>query len=168
MKKVIYLFAFLFISNVAFSQSMFDSLEDLDEVSAVVVTKDAFELLQKFPDAKSDDMEVFNVIKGLNELKVFSTEDEGVASKMDGMVNSAIKRSNLTQLMRVKEKDSKVKIYVKSTKNKDLVSEVLMYVKNKEKNNKSKATVITLTGNIDVNKLSKIAHKYSDKKDKEK
>lgn len=166
MKKIIYLFAFLFISNVAFSQSMFDSLEDLDEVSAVVVTKDAFELLKKFPDAKSDDMEVFNVIKGLNELKVFSTEDASIASKMEGMVNSAIKNSSLTQLMRVKEKDSKVKIYIKSTKNKDLVSEVLMYVKSKEKDNSSKSTVITLTGDIDVNKLSKIASKYSEKENK--
>ena len=168
MKKVIYLFAFLFISNVAFSQSMFDSLEDLDEVSAVVVTKDAFELLQKFPDAKSDDMEIFNVIKGLNELKVFSTEDSGIISKMESMVNSSIKKSNLTQLMRVKEKDSKVKIYVKSTKNKDLVSEVLMYVKKKGNKEKPEATVITLTGDIDVNKLSKIAHKYSEKKDNNK
>lgn len=166
MKKVIVLLAFLVTSTVSFSQSMFDKLEDLDEVSAVVVTKDMFELLQKFPDAKSDDMEVFNTMKGLNELKLFSTENEAVASKMENMVNTAIKSSNLTQLMRVKDKDSRVKIYIKATNNKDLVSEVLMFVKSKESKGGLSSTVISLTGEIDVNKLSKIAQKYSDKEDK--
>ncbi|WP_299109611.1 DUF4252 domain-containing protein [uncultured Tenacibaculum sp.] len=163
MKKVILLLAFLVTTTVSFGQSLFDKLEDLDEVSSVVVTKDMFELLKKFPDSKSDDMEVFNTMKGLNELKLFSTDDSQVASQMEGMVNSAIKNSNLTQLMRVKDKDSRVKIYVKATKNKDLVSEVLMFVKNKDKGSKMESVIVSLTGEIDVNKLSKIAHKYSDK-----
>lgn len=165
MKKIIILLAFLVSSTVTFSQSIFDKLEDLDEVSSVVVTKDMFELLKKFPDAKSDDMEIFNTAKGLNELKVFSTENDGVASQMENMVNSAIKNSNLTQLMRVKDKDSRVKIYVKATSNKDLVSEVLMFVKNKENKKGTSSTIISLTGEIDVNKLSQIAHKYSKKED---
>lgn len=167
MKKIVFILAFIVTSSVTFGQSIFDKLEDLDEVSSVVVTKDMFVLLEKFPDAKSDDMEVFNIAKGLNELKIFSSEDAQVALKMDEMVNSAIKASNLTQLMRVKDKDSRVKIYVKATKNKDLVSEVLMFVKNTDSNNKSNSVIISLTGEIDVNKLSKIAEKYSDK-DKEK
>ncbi|WP_299122925.1 DUF4252 domain-containing protein [uncultured Tenacibaculum sp.] len=167
MKKIILLFAFVITANFSFGQSLFDKLEDIDEVSSVVVTKDMFDLLKKFPDAKSEDMEIFNTAKGLNELKVFSTEDSSVASRMENMVNSAIKGSDLTQLMRVKDKGSRVKIYVKATKNKDIVSEVLMFVKNmnrNEKDGKLSSTIISLTGDIDVNKLSKIASKYSDKK----
>ncbi|MCF2875094.1 MULTISPECIES: DUF4252 domain-containing protein [unclassified Tenacibaculum] len=167
MKKIILLFAFVITANFSFGQSLFDKLEDIDEVSSVVITKDAFELIKKFPDAKSEDMEIFNTAKGLNELKVFSTEDSSIASRMESMVNSAIKGSNLTQLMRVKDKGSRVKIYVKATKNKDIVSEVLMFVKNSNKGNKNgklSSTIISLTGDIDVNKLSKIASKYSDKK----
>ena len=167
MKKIILLFAFVITANFSFGQSLFDKLEDIDEVSSVVVTKDMFDLLKKFPDAKSEDMEIFNTAKGLNELKVFSTEDSSVASRMENMVNSAIKGSNLTQLMRVKDKGSRVKIYVKATKNKDVVSEVLMFVKNMNrgsKDGKLNSTIISLTGDIDVNKLSKIASKYSDKK----
>ena len=167
MKKIILLFAFVITANFSFGQSLFDKLEDIDEVSSVVITKDAFELIKKFPDAKSEDMEIFNTAKGLNELKVFSTEDSSIASRMESMVNSAIKGANLTQLMRVKDKGSRVKIYVKATKNKDIVSEVLMFVKNSNKGNKNgklSSTIISLTGDIDVNKLSKIASKYSDKK----
>ena len=163
MKKVILILAIIFTSNIMLAQGMFDKLEDLDDVSAVVVTKDAFELLKMFPDAKSDDMEIFNTAKGLEELKVFSTENVAIATKMENMVTSAIKKANLTQLMRVKDEGTRVKIYIKSTKNKDIVSEVLMFVKNADKGEKPSATVISLTGQIDVNKLSKIAHDYQKK-----
>ncbi|MFD0991716.1 DUF4252 domain-containing protein [Tenacibaculum geojense] len=164
MKNVILILALFLSSNVLLAQSMFDKLEDLDDVSSVVVTKDAFELLKKFPDADSEDMKIFNTAKGLEELKVFSTENESIASQMESMVNTAIKKSNLTQLMRVKDKDSRVKIYVKATKNKDIVSEVLMFVKSKDKkDNKLNSTIISLLGDIDVNKLSEIANDYEKK-----
>lgn len=163
MKKSILILAIIFTSNLLLAQGMFDKLEDLDDVSAVVVTKDAFDLLKLFPDAKSDDMEIFNTAKGLEELKVFSTENTTIATKMESMVDAAIKTNSLTQLMRVKDDGTRVKIYVKSTKTKEIVSEVLMFVKNKDDNGAPTATVISLLGNIDVNKLSKIANDYQKK-----
>ncbi|MEE3998826.1 DUF4252 domain-containing protein [Tenacibaculum sp. FZY0031] len=164
MKKVILLFAFVFIANVSFGQSMFDKLEDLDEVSSVVVNKDAFEILSKFKVESEDNeaMEVFKMIQDLQELKVFSTESAKVSAEMENMVKSAIKKSNLIELMRVKDKDSRVKIYVKSTKNKDFVSEVLMFVKDKNSNeNSPESVIVSLTGNIDINKMSKLAETFS-------
>lgn len=167
MKKIILILAVVFTSNVMFAQGIFDKLEDLDDVSTVVVTKDAFELLRKFPDANSKDMKVFNTAKGLQELKVFSTENMSIAADMENMVNTAIKRGDMTQLMRVKDKGSRVKIYIKATKNKDIVSEVLMFVKNKdEKDDKPSSTVISLVGEINMNELAEIANDY-DKKSKE-
>ncbi|WP_425658760.1 DUF4252 domain-containing protein [Tenacibaculum ascidiaceicola] len=164
MKKVILLFAFVFIANVSFGQSIFDKLEDLDEVSSVVVNKDAFEILSKFKVESEDNeaMEVFKMIQDLQELKVFSTESAKVSAQMESMVKSAIKKSNLIELMRVKDKDSRVKIYVKSTKNKDFVSEVLMFVKDKNSNGgSSESVIVSLTGNIDINKMSKLAETFS-------
>ena len=167
MKKVILLVAMVFMSNITFAQGTFDSLEDLDDVSTVVVTKAAFELLKKFPDAKSEDMKVFNTAKGLEELKVFSTENGDIASKMEAMANAAIKKGNMTQLMRVKDKGSRVKIYIKSTSNKDIVSEVLMFVKSKEgKDDKQSSTIISLIGEINMNELAEIAKDYDKKSDK--
>ncbi|TCP24783.1 uncharacterized protein DUF4252 [Tenacibaculum skagerrakense] len=167
MKKVILLVAMVFMSNITFAQGTFDSLEDLDDVSTVVVTKAAFELLKKFPDAKSEDMKVFNTAKGLEELKVFSTENGDIASKMEAMANAAIKKGNMTQLMRVKDKGSRVKIYIKSTSNKDIVSEVLMFVKSKDgKDDKQSSTIISLIGEINMNELAEIAKDYDKKSDK--
>ncbi|WP_442266713.1 DUF4252 domain-containing protein [Tenacibaculum sp. ZS6-P6] len=172
MKKVIILLALAFVSNIGFSQSsMFDKLEDLEDVSVVVVTKDLFDLIRKFPDSQSEEMEFFNTAKGLQELKVFSTENASIAADMEKMVNKAIKNSNLTQLMRIKDKGSRVKIYIKATKNKDIVSEVLMFVKDLDKNDRIKggkenlpsSTIISLTGEINMNELSKIANDYQKK-----
>ncbi len=157
MKNIIIVILFLMSVNLS-AQGIFDKLEDLDDVSSVVVNKDMFELLKKFPDTKSENMELFNTIKGLNELKVFSTTKQNVAVQMENMVKNSAKNNNLTQLMRVKDSNSRVKIYVKSTNKKDIVSEVLMFV-NSTENTEKTATIISLTGQIDVNKLAGIAKK---------
>lgn len=166
MKKIILLFAFIVTPLVTNAQSLFDSLEDIDGVDMVVVTKDAFELLNKFKpqDMKSDENEVmqaFEMIQNLNEFKMFSTKLPDIANKMEAMVNKAIKTGNLTQLMRIKENNSRVKIYVKATKDKNYVSEVLMFVKgiDKKTNGMAESMVMSLTGNIDVNKVSEYTNK---------
>ncbi|WP_392347018.1 DUF4252 domain-containing protein [uncultured Polaribacter sp.] len=169
MKKIILLIALTVTSMVTNAQSFFDSLEDMDGVDMVVVNKDMFELLSKFgPDKMKDNeaMQIFTMIKDLKNLKVFSTDDAIIADKMETMANSAIKKHNLTELMRIKEDDSRVKIYVKSTKNKEYVSEVLMFIKGIDKQTKgiSKSMIVSLTGNIDISKLSALANTFTEKK----
>ena len=166
MKKIAILIALVITPMVTSAQSLFDSLEEMDGVDMVVVTKDAFELISKFKNVEIDDnegMKVFQMIQDLNEFKMFSTDDKSIANKMETMVNSAIKKQNLTQLMRIKEDNSRIKIYVKSTKNKDYVSEVLMFIKgiDKKTNGNSEAVIVSLTGNIDVNKMSELADTFS-------
>lgn len=162
MKKIILFIALAITPLVNNAQSFFDSLEDMDGVDMVVVTKDAFELISKFKDVKIDDnegMKMFQMIQDLKEFKMFSTKKSDVSDKMESMVQTAIKKQNLTELMRIKEDDSRIKIYIKATENKDFVSEVLMFVKgiSKQTNNKSESLVISLTGNIDINKMSDLA-----------
>ena len=166
MKKIIVIIAFIVAPVFTYAQSIFDTLEDMDGVDMVIVTKDAFELLNKFKpksaDVKDNEvMQAFEMINDLNEFKMFSTDNLDIAVKMEKMVNSEIKRSNLTQLMRIKQDDSRIKIYVNATKNKNYVSEVLMFVKGIDKQTKgvSEAIVMSLTGNIDINKMSEFTDK---------
>jgi hypothetical protein len=166
MKKIAILIALVVAPMVTSAQSFFDTLEDMDGVDMVVVTKDAFELISKFKNIKIDDnegMKVFQMINDLKEFKMFSTKDVSIANKMETMANAAIKKQNLTQLMRIKDDNSRVKIYVKSTKNKDFVSEVLMFVKGIDKQTKgqSEAVIVSLTGNIDINNMSELADTFS-------
>jgi hypothetical protein len=169
MKKIILLIALVVAPALSYGQSIFDTLEDMDGVSSVVVSKDAFEILSKFSGSLgevgdgNEVMEVFNMIKDLNELKVFSTDKSGVADKMETMVKNAVKSKKLVELMRIKEDDSRVLIYVKTGSNKDYVSEVLMFVKgiDKRTNGMSDAVVVSLTGTIDINKMSKLADTFT-------
>ena len=165
MKKTILLLLFVTTPIVLTAQSLFDSLEDLNGVDMVVVTKDAFELISKFKNIKIEDnegMKVFEMIQDLEEFKMFSTDDAKVATIMGELVNASIKNQNLTELMRIKEDASRVKIYVKTTKNKDFVSEVLMFVKglSKKTNKVSEAVIVSLIGSIDINKISELADTF--------
>jgi len=169
MKKIILLIALVVAPIVTNAQSFFDTLEDMDGVDVVVVTKDAFELISKFNNINIDDnegMKVFQMIQDLKEFKMFSTDDIAVANKMGTMVNIAIKKQKLTELMRIKEDESRVKIYVKASKNKDYVNEVLMFVKgiSKKTDKMSEAMIISLTGNIDINKMSELADTFTKNK----
>ena len=171
MKKIIAIIAFMVVPALSYAQSIFDKLEDLNEVSSVIVNKDAFEILSKFNPDKSDGseaMEVFRMIKELNELKMFSTDDKTTSDKMESMVKSEVKASKLTELMRAKDGSSRVKIYIKASKNKDFVSEVLMFMKdmNEKTNNKINTVIVSLTGNIDLNKISDLADKFTKESNK--
>jgi|TARA_B110000116_G_C16531812_1_gene444699 hypothetical protein len=169
MKKIILLIALVVAPIVTNAQSFFDNLEEMDGVDVVVVTKDAFELISKFKNINIDDnegMKVFQMIQDLKEFKMFSTDNIAVANKMGTMVNTAIKKQKLTELMRIKENESRVKIYVKASKNKDYVSEVLMFVKgiSKKTDKMSEAMIISLTGNIDINQMSELADTFTKNK----
>ena len=166
MKKIILLIALTITSMVTSAQSFFDVLEDMDGVDMVVVNKDMFELLSKFnPDKMKDNeaMQIFAMINDLKSFKMFSTDDSFIADKMEVMTNTAIKKNNLTELMRIKEDDSRIKIYVKATKNKEYVSEVLMFIKGIDKQTKgiSKSMIISLTGSIDITKMSDLADTFT-------
>lgn len=170
MKEYILIIVLVLTSVVSYGQSIFDKLEDMDGVSSVIISKDAFEILSKFNfdiDEGGNEMtEVFKMIDNLDEFKTFSTDKFAIATTMENMVNGAVKDKNMTELMRLTEDDSKVWIYIKSTASKDIVSEVLMLVKgiDKKTNGMSEAMIVSLTGNININKMSTLVDTFTKNK----
>ena len=167
MKKIILLIALAITSSISYGQSTFDKLEDMDGVMSVVISKNAFKILSKFnfeSENEGNEMtEVFKMIENLNEFKTFSTKIPEIATQMENMVKKAVRAQKLTELMRLKEDNSKVWIYVKTTSNKDLVSEVLMLVKgiDKQTNGMSEALIVSLRGAIDINKMSTLVDTFT-------
>jgi len=173
MKKIIVLIALVIAPAVSFGQSMFDKLENMEDVSSFIVNKDAFQLLQKFGGnmgGDSEAVEIFKMVQNLNELKVFKTNSLKVAKEMESMVNKSVSSSKLTELMRFKDKGSRAKIYVKANGNKDTVSEVLMFVSGvgEMTEGNAESVVVSLTGVIDINKLSSLADRFSKEGNKSK
>ena len=169
MKKTLFLIAMAITTTFSYGQSIFDKLEDMDGVMSVVISKDAFEILSKFNfdnDKGGNEMtKVFKMIDDLDEFKTFSTNEQEIAVQMENMVKSEVKVKKLTELMRLKEDNSKVWIYVEKTSMKDMVSEVLMLVKGIDKKTKgiSKAMIISLSGSIDINKMSTLVDTLTNK-----
>lgn len=152
------------LSSYAQNNSIFDKFEDYDDVTTVVVTKKAFQMLTKISSDSKEGQEFNNLVSGLEDLKVFTTEDVKIASEMQATFDKYLKKSKLSELMRVKDKDANVKIYIREGKDDDHVSEFLMLVNevnasakhnNGERGN-PEVVIISLTGDIDLNNISKL------------
>lgn len=167
MKKCIILFAMAFLPLVGFSQSIFDKYEDYDDVTSVVVSQKAFELLAKFDIDKEDPdaRDFMDIATSLSSMKVFTTENKGISTEMKATVDKYLGSSNMTELMRVKDKDANVKFYIREGKDSDHVKELLMFmtgIKNVEMDDRKIETVLlTLTGDIDLNKISSLTKKMN-------
>ena len=155
-RKLILAVVFVIAPFVTFAQSQFDKFEDVDGVTSVIVNQKAFSLMSKI-GAESDE-EYLDLIKNIETLKVFATEDVAVAKKMEVEVTKYLKNANLEELMRVKDGDDQVSIYIKEGKSEDFVRELFMYVKDKN-DNAGESVIISLTGNIDLKQVSKLTNK---------
>ena len=160
MKKIIVL-SILMLSVATFAQSsVFDKFDAMDDVTTVVITKEAFKMASKFGGNSPEAKEYVEMVKDLNNLKVYTTENSGIAKQMGDVVNLYLKSSKLVELMRVKDKDANVKIFIKSGKDENHVSELLMFVSDMQNKGNQEAVILSLTGDIDLNKISKITEGY--------
>lgn len=141
---------------VANAQSQFDKFEDIEGVTSVIVNQKAFSLMSKI--GSESDEEYLSLIQNIESLKVFATESGEVSKKMEAEVKNYLKSANLEELMRVKDGDSNVTIYVKEGKSEDYVKELFMFVKGGSDIDKE-SVIISLTGNIDLNQIAKLTDK---------
>ena len=159
-KKLIIAVALITTPFFINAQSQFDKFEDIDGVTSVIVNQKAFSMMSKI-GAESDD-EYLNLIKNINTLKVFATEDASVAKQMEVEVKNYLDKANLEELMRVKDGNSNVKIYIKEGENEDYVKELFMFVKDGgDKTGHDQTVIIYLTGNIDLKQISKLTEKMN-------
>ena len=171
MKNIIIAIVTVMVGYTGFSQSMFDKYEDLDNVSAVVVNQSMFRLLANI-DVEVDDPEAkdfMDIAKSLKNLKVFITEDKGISADMQSTMTQYLKSNSLEELMRVKDKDANVKFYIKEGKDADHVSELLMFVTGIKNSGvdinvngrKFETVLLSLTGDIDLNKIGSLTSKMN-------
>jgi hypothetical protein len=168
MKKLILLIGVIIMSFNTYAQSsIFDKFEDMDDVSSVIVSKEAFKMLAKFKGGGEEGQEYLEMVQNLNSFKVFTTDKPEIAKQMNDVMNSYLKSSKLTELMRVKDDDTNVKIYIRQGKDEDHVSELLMfvsgvgkYMKDSDSPVKVETVILSLTGDIDLNKISKLTESH--------
>ena len=168
MKKIIVVIALVFVSIGTYAQSsIFDKFEEMDDVTSVIVNKEAFKMLAKFKGGGEEGQEYLEMVQNLSSFKVFTTENLTVAKEMANVINKYLGSAKLTELMRVKDEDTNVKIYVRQGKDENHVSELLMYVsgvgkymKDSDSPVKAESVILSLTGDIDLNKISELTETH--------
>lgn len=167
MRKAILVVLVAILPVFGISQSIFDKYEEMENVGSVIINRGMIDLVSKL-GAMSDDKEAkefLEVAQGIKGIRVYMTEDANVSADMANTVKRYLKSSKLEELMRVKDKDVNVKFYVRDGAKKDHVSELLMFVSGLEdvkvghSGRNLETVLVSLTGDIDLNKIGTITDK---------
>ncbi len=158
MRKLILVIALALVSTTFFAQSIFDKFDDNDKITAVIVNKKMFELMGKVETKDKDSKEYINLVKKLDNLRVFVTTDDKLSNDMKATADKYLKTNAMEELMRINEKGKSVKIYVKSGAKDSQVKELLMFI---EGSGKDETVLMSLTGNFDLDELSALTDKMN-------
>jgi hypothetical protein len=159
MKKLIIIFLMVIAPALTFAQTTaFDKFDGRDGVTSVVVNKKMFQMMGNVKNDKNDKnmQQYISLIKKLDMLKVFTTNNNKVITEMKSTVSSYLKQNPLEELMRINEGGTAIKIYVKTGASETQVRELLMFM---EGTGKQDTVIMSLTGNFDLNELSVLTDK---------
>ncbi len=158
MRKVILIIALVLVSNTFFAQSVFDKFDNQDDITTVIVNKKMFTMLSKVDAKDKQSQQYINLIKKLDNLKVFVTSNTKKGNEMKLVAEKYQKSAGLEELMRISDKGKNVKISVKSGATDSQVKELLMFI---EGSGKEESVLMSLTGNFDIDELSALTEKMN-------
>ncbi len=75
-KKLILIIALVLVSNTLFAQSVFDKFDNQDDITTIIVNKKMFTMLSKVDAKDKQSQQYINLIKKLDNLKVFVTAND--------------------------------------------------------------------------------------------
>lgn len=159
MKKYIIVLIAALASSSFYAQTTFDKYNGQDDITAVVVNKKMFELMSKVKvDATDKETQQYmNLIKKLDNLRVFTTSNSAKASDMKTTAEKYVKAAGLEQLMQVNDSGKNVKISVKSAGNDSQIQELVMFIEGANRTNET--VLMSLTGNFNLSELSVLTDK---------
>ena len=158
MRKLILSLTLVLSANTFFAQSVFDKFEDQDGITSVVVNKKMFSLLSKMEVKDKESQQYVNLIKKLDNLRVFVTQSDKKADEMKSASDKYVKSALLDELMKINDKGKSVKIYVKSGASESQIKELMMFV---EGSGNEETVLMSLLGDFNLNELSILTDKMN-------
>ena len=170
MKKnvILVLMALLMMPLTSMAQDIFSKYSDNADVTYVNIKPKMFQMLAKM-DIDTEDSETkeyMEMVNSITSLKTIMTEKGNISSDITAWVNS--KSRGLEELMEVKDDGTVIKFFIKEGKDEDHVEELLIFVNGLSsqmegsdleingKDRKFETIVVSLTGDIDLNQISKL------------
>jgi len=159
MRKLVLALVIILLPTAFFGQAAFDKFDGQDDVTSIIVNKKMFELMSKVKvDATDKSAQPYlNLIKKLDNLKVFTSGSTRVSSEMKVTAEKYMKSGGLEELMRINDGGKNIKIWVKSGAKDSQIKELLMFMEGTSKGNET--VLMSLTGDFDLNELSVLTDK---------
>ncbi|MBF2707621.1 DUF4252 domain-containing protein [Flavobacterium soyangense] len=159
MKRFIITVVVTLVSNAFFAQSAFDKYDGQDDVTSIIVNKKMFQMMGsvKVDSNDKETQQYFDLMKKLDNLKVFTTTSTRVSADMKLSADKYVKTAGLEELMRVNDGGKNVRIMVKSGVNDNQVKELLMFIEGGNKENQT--VLMSLTGNFNLSEISVLTDK---------
>ncbi len=172
-KLVVFVMAIMLMPAISSAQDVFEKYNDNSDVTYVSIKPKMFQMIAKMginieePEAKA----YMDMVKSITSFKTIMTDNKAIAVDISKWVKS--RSSSLEELMEVKDDGSEVKFYVKEGKDADHVKELLIFVNGIDKKmgengvtingeqRKIETVVVSLTGDIDLNEISKLTEKMN-------
>ena len=159
MRKSIVVFVIMLLPTFFFGQAAFDKFDGQDDVTSVIVNKKMFQMMGsvKMDNKDKETQQYLNLIKKLDNLKVFTTNSTRVTAEMKATSEKYMKSAGLEELMRVNDNGKNIKISVRSGSNDSQIKELLMFMEGSSKGNET--VLMSLTGDFDLNEISVLTDK---------
>lgn len=175
MKKrlIVFVMAVLLLPVVGMAQSsVFDKYSDSPDVTYVNIKPKMFQMIAKVGVDESDpEAKAFmDMVKSITSFKTIVTDSKAISADITKWVRS--RSGSLEELMEVRDDGTEVKFYVKEGRDADHVKELLIFVTGIDKKMEEKVeingkerkietVVVSMTGDIDLNEISKLTNKMN-------
>ncbi|SHI28969.1 DUF4252 domain-containing protein [Algibacter luteus] len=172
-KLIVLIMAIMLLPLTGMAQSnIFDKYSDNSDVTYVSIKPKMFQMIAKMginvedPEAKA----YMDMVSSITSFKTIVTDNKTISADIYKYVKS--RSAGLEELMEVKDDGTEVKFYVKEGKDADHVKELLIFVNGIDKmmddkieingkERKIETVVVSMTGDIDLNQISKLTDKMN-------
>jgi hypothetical protein len=173
-RLIVWFMAIMLIPVSGMAQSnIFEKYSDNPDVTYVSIKPKMFQMIAKM-GISVDDAEAqayMDMVKSITSFRTIVTDNKAISEDISKWVTS--RSSALEELMEVRDEGTDVKFYVKEGKDSDHVKELLIFVNGIDKamkgsgveingeTRKIETVVVSLTGDINLNEISKLTDKMN-------
>jgi len=172
-KLIVLIMAIMLVPLTGMAQKdIFEKYSDNADVTYVSIKPKMFQMIAKM-GINVEDAEAkayIDMVKSITSFKTIVTDNQAITADISKWVKS--KSGGLEELMEVKDNGSEVKFYVKEGKDEDHVKELLIFVNGIDKvmedkieingkQRKIETVVVSMTGDINLNEISKLTNKMN-------
>ncbi len=172
-KIIVFVMAIMLMPLTGMAQKdIFEKYSDDSNVTYVSIKPKMFQMIAKMginvddPEAKA----FMDMVNSITSFKTIVTDKSEISADISKWVKS--RSSSLEELMEVRDDGTNVNFYVKEGKDSDHVKELLIFVNGIDKKmdekieingkeRKIETVVVSMTGDIDLNEISKLTSKMN-------